>query len=415
MPRLPFVPSAYGQGRSAAFESQRFVNLYPELATAPGAKGIAALVGTPGRRVWHSSTLPPVRGLIGFNGLCYIVRSNKLVSITADGLTETELGTLQTSQGRVSIKHNGLASGGVGGNQICIVDGTAGYIYDVVANSFSTISGGGFPATPQQLEYIDGYFVVIDGSMSSWTSNIYDGMTWNALTQNPVQAAPDNIRAVLNLHQQLFFIKQYTTEVYYDAGIPTSLGSPFSRLPSAVIDFGTSAQQSVARGDNSAFFLATQRTDEGGSFVGVVELNGYTPTVITPPAITYRMSLSTDLSQCFGYVYNDEGHTFYVLTNPVDDWTFVFDSTTRMCHQRSTCNLIYSGVHRDLSNCYLYFNNMHLVGDAFSGNLYEMSSRFYTDAGRPIISEQTTQRLAEEDYLEDIFIGELKVDVETGG
>jgi hypothetical protein len=414
MARIPFIPSSYGQGRSQAFESQRFINLYPELATAPGSKAIAQLVGTPGLRLWYANNSPPVRGMAAFNGLLYMVISNKLLSITPDGLTTAELGTLTTSIGRVSIKNNGPRTDSGLAGQLCIVDGLAGYVYDTFTTVFSTITGGGFPATPMQLEYIDGYFVVTNGSIFSWTSNYFDGTVWNALTQLPVQSASDTIQALINLHQQLFFIKQYTTEVYYNALLPTSSGSPFAPLPGAVIDFGTLAPFSVARGGNSVFFLANQRDADSGSFVGVVMLDGYLPVVISPPSITYRMSLSTNHSQCFGYCYNDEGHIFYVLTNPVDNWTFVYDVTTQMWHERSTADLNSAGINRHLSNCYVFFNNMHLVGDYFTSNLYEMSSKFYTDAGRPIISEQTTQHLADEDYLEDIFIGELKVDIEAG-
>jgi hypothetical protein len=411
LPRLSFLPSAYGQGRSESFESQRFVNLYPELATAPGAKNIAMLVGTPGTRLWHSNNLPPVRGVMPFNGLLYVVISNKLYSITTDGVTTVELGTLQSSTGRVSMKNNGLASAGIGGDQICIVDGIRRYIYNVTTAVFTDYTD---IATPLHVEYMDGYFVITDGTMSSYTSNINDGTTINALTKNPVQAAPDNIQSLINLHQQMFFIKQYTTEVYYNTRTPTSQGSPFSRMQGAVIDYGTPAPWSVTRGGDSAFFLANQRADDGGSFAGVVMLNGYTPVVISPQSITYRISKSTDLSQCFGYCYNDEGHIFYVLTNPVDNWTFVYDVTTQMWHERSTSTLTRSDINRHIGNCYAYFNNMHIIGDYYTSNLYEMSSKFYTDAGLPIVSEQTTQRLADEDYLEDIFIGELKVDIDAG-
>ena len=126
------------------------------------------------------------------------------------------------------------------------------------------------------------------------------------------------------------------------------------------------------------------------------------------------MSLSTDLSQCFGYTYNDEGHIFYVLTNPVDDWTFVYDISTQMWHERSTSNLADNNTHRHLGNCYVRFDNKHLVGDVNTGTLYEMSSKFYTDAGLPITSEQVTQRLFDDDQLEDVFIGELQIDIEAG-
>src|SRR5512138_2007648 len=171
MPKAPFIPVAYGGGRSTAFESQRFINCFPEMASGPGSKNIAALVGTPGLRLWYRNSSPPQRAAMAFNGLIYSVISNKLFSISADGLTSTELGTLTTSTGRVSMKNNGLASSGIGGDQVCLVDGTDGYIYNVTTGVFSTISGGGFPATPTHVEFIDGYFVVIDGTMASWTSN----------------------------------------------------------------------------------------------------------------------------------------------------------------------------------------------------------------------------------------------------
>ena len=77
--RIPFIPSAYGQGRSVAFESQRFINLYPELATAPGAKNIAMLVGTPGLRLWCESSNPPVRAAM------YVVVIDRRGDVPVDG------------------------------------------------------------------------------------------------------------------------------------------------------------------------------------------------------------------------------------------------------------------------------------------------------------------------------------------
>ena len=412
MPRLPFIPNSY-TGRSTTFESQRLINLYPELSTGPNQRGVGMLIGVPGKRLFSSGLSSPVRGAITLAGVLYTVESNKLVSIAADG-SVTTLGTLNTSTGRVSMSQNGLLSAGVGGNQLCIVDGTDGWIYNVVTAAFTQIVSAGFPTTPQHVEYIDGYFIVIDGTMNAYASNLYDGLTWDALATTPVQSASDNIFTLLNLHEQLFFIKQYTTEIFYNNSTPTSLGFPFTRMQGAVVDYGTPAPWSVARGNNSAFFLANERDGDNTCFVGVVELNGYTPTPITPPAIVYRMSQSTDLTKCFGYCYSIEGHTFYVVTNPVDDWTFVYDTTTQMWHERSTSNQADDQVHRDNSNCYVNAFEKHLVGDAFTGNLYEVSSKFNTDIGLPIIADQITQQLVDGTGLDDLFVDELQIDVESG-
>jgi hypothetical protein len=643
--RLAFVPNAY-TGRSTAFESQRFINLYPELSTAPNEKGVGLLVGVPGKRLFSSGLTAPVRGSITAAGVLYAVESNKLVAVAADG-TVSVVGSLNTSTGRVSMSQNGLLSAGIGGDQLMIVDGVNGYIYNVVTAVFTVIEdvmaiqatasltsttttvqsvtvtnpgsgyllafpptavitdgtgigatlhvnlgyaiaglgvttigsgiastptiivtdptgsgaiftavivggvmvgatkvsggsgytnpvititnapgytltpiydytsgsvvsvnvidvgsgytapvvvfssgsatatanvsattvtavnvtagGSGYtsppivtvtgtggtteavavvtnfsvtainiisggtgytgttptvtlsppqgvsaPLAPQHVEYIEGYFIVTDGTMNAFASDMYNGLSWNAQATTPIQAASDNVSGLLNLHEQLFFIKQFTTEIFYNNGTPTSLGFPFSRMQGAVVDYGTPAPWSIARGNNSAFFLANERDGDSSCFVGVVELNGYTPTPITPPAIVYKMAQSTDHSQCFGYCYSDEGHTFYVITNPVDDWTFVYDTTTQMWHERSTCNLSDDLVHRDAANCYINAYGKHLVGDTFSGNIYEVSSKFNTDTGLPIISEQITQHLVDGQTLDDLFIDELQIDIESG-
>jgi hypothetical protein len=643
--RLPFIPNSY-QGRSTAFESQRFINLCPELALGPNDKGVGMLIGAPGKRLFSSGLSAPVRGAINFNNTLYAVESNKLVSVSASGVASV-VGSLNTSTGRVSMSENGLLSAGIGGNQICIVDGVNGYIYDVVTQTFTVVSnipavqataaatvstspiqsvtvtaggsgysagvpptasvagGGGsgavlqvvlgfpifsvnfsgslattgtpvitvtdptgtgaiitpvvvsnsissvvvtaagngytnptltitntpgllltptlntpngsvisvnvtaggsgysapvvtfssgaatatatvssktitsitvtvggsgyinppavtvtgtggtttavatvvnssvtaititsggtgytgpdptvtlsvptgtvFPTTPQHVEFIDGYFIITNGTMNAYASELFNGLLWNALATTPVQAFSDNVQNVVNLHQQLFFIKQVTSEVFYNNATATALGFPFSRMQGAVIDYGTPAPWTVAKGAGSAFFLANERDGDNACFVGVVQLNGYTPVPITPQAIVYKMGQSTDLSQCFGFCYSDkEGHTFYQITNPVDDWTFLYDTTTQMWHERSTATLIDDFVHRDNANCYVNAYGMHLVGDVNTGNLYEVNSKFNTDLGVPIISDQITQHIIDNSSLEDVFIGELQIDIESG-
>ena len=398
--RLPFVPSAYA-GRSINQESARLINWYPELTNAPGSTSIAMLIGTPGLRLFSAGIAGPARGAItGPDGLLYTVQSNALVRIATDGTVSATLGSLATSTGRVSIVQNGLLADGIGGNQIAVCDGQATYIYNTATGAFDTIAN-----QFTHIVFIDSYFIGIDGSMSAYASDSYDGLTWNPLATTPVQASSDNIQTALSLYQQLFFIKEFSTEIYYNNGTPTSTGFPFIRMAGAVINYGTPAPWSVALGGSSVLFMAHERDN----FIGVVMLNGYMPTVVSPPAVIWHMSQSTSLTECFAYCYSDEGHTFYVLTNPVDNWTWVYDLTTQMWHERVSGGTV--GRHR--GNCYVRAYGKHLVGDHQSGRLYEMASGYYTDAGQPITSIQCSQHLADGD-LGDIFIGELQVNIESG-
>ena len=182
-----------------------------------------------------------------------------------------------------------------------------------------------------QITYIDGYFVGIGtNTMNAFSSNLYDGTTWNALATSPISAAPDTLQSVINSHQMIWFIKQYTSEVFYDAGTPTSEGFPFSRVPNAVIDYGTMAPWSIVRAENTIFFVAQQRLNEGGEFIGIVAINGFSAEVISHQAINYQISQMGDISGVTAYAYAEGGHTFVVFNFP--KITYVFDTTTKMWH-----------------------------------------------------------------------------------
>jgi hypothetical protein len=410
---IPFCGPTYN-AVSPNLNCSRSVNFYPELAP-DGSRSVMALIGTPGTVLWAGLGKNTIRGMHVFNGLLYVVSGNGLYSVSPSGAVSSIPGTLASTVGRVQMKNNGLAASGIGGNQLMITDGANGYIYNVNTGIFTTISGGGWPGKPTTLDYIDGYFVIgVAGSMSAYASNLYDGTTWNALATSPVSASPDPIQCVFNLHQQLWIIKQHTSEVWYDAGTPTSTGFPFARMSGAVIDYGTVAPWSVARGDNSIFFLASARNNDAGEFVGVVELAGGTPQIISTAAITYQMGQFTTITDAFGYCYSEGGHTFYVLTFPSANATFVYDASTLMWHERSSWTGSPYAIGRHVGNCYACFNGLHLVGDYGNGNIYQMKTGAYTDNGQPLVSMRTAQMLFDTQGFEPVAIHRLIVDAEMG-
>ena len=313
------------------------------------------------------------------------------------------------------MKDNGLSAGGAGGNQLMIIDGYNGYIYNVNTMNFSTISGGGWPGNPTTLEFLDGYFIVgVSGSMNVYASNLYDGTTWNALAYSPVTGASDIVQSVFNLYQQLWIIKQYTTEIWYDTGTSPSVGFPFARESGAVIDYGTCAPWSCARGENSLFFLANVRDNDGGEMVGVVQISGVAPQLVSPFAVTASMSQYAVVSDAFGYCYSQGGHTFYVLTFPSANATWVYDVSTKLWHERSTWTGSPYAIGRHVGNCYANFNGMHLVGDYASGNIYQLVNNIYQDNGLPLVSMRTAQVLFDKRDFNEIAIHRLIVDCEMG-
>jgi hypothetical protein len=393
---------------SSSISSERTINFIPEVHK-DGSKTRVTLVGTPGTYLYETIGNSPVRGMHPFNNLVYIVAGNSLYSRDSSGTLSASLGTLSTSTGYVSMRDNGLTVSGVGGNQLAIADGADTYIYNVNTGVFAAQTK---PAS--MIAYIDGYFViVVPNSMSYQVSNLFDGTTWNALATSPVSATSDLLKAVENLHQQLWLVKQTSTEVWYNAGIATSVGSPFLRIHGAVIDYGTNAPWTVTRGDNSMFFLAWQRSGDSSELVGVVRVDGYTPKVISPPSLNYRMHQMSTTTDAFGYCYSENGHTFYVITFPAGNATYAYDTTTGLWHERSAYKEPYA-IGRHVGNCYAFFDNKHLIGDYQSGNIYEMKSTYYTDNGDPIVSVRQAPFIFDMDSFDNVFIQRLIIDIESG-
>ena len=420
--QIPFCGPTYN-GRSLNIDASRCVNFYPELTNAPDGKSQIVLVGTPGLGLFAlgiGGQYTPVRGMHSFNNTLYAVIGSKFYSVAVNGVATLIASTLSTSAGRISFTNNGTSSHGVGGDQILFVDGVDGYIWNTKTTIFTKLpSTAGWAdlktgGTPQQVEFLDGYFIAINGSMNYYVSDLYDGTTWRAIATSGVTSNSDTIQAVVNHRQQLMFLNDWSTEVHYDTATPTTQGSPFSRSPGAVFDYGVAAKWSVAKGATSFFFLCTQRTADGGELVGVAEVVDYMPNIISPPAINYRISTSTTVANCFGYCYIEQGHVFYVLTNPDDNWTLVYDMATKMWHERSSLETTSLQVGRHLGNCYTYCYGKHFVGDYRNSNIYEMSSSYLNDNGVPITSFRTAQTISDPTDRKRMFISELIIDAETG-
>lgn len=332
--RIPFVGPSF-TSRSRKIDVSRTMNLFLEQGLANPqnpSRSPMSLVGTPGTILFGAQGTGPVRGLHYGLGQLISVSGNGVYNFNSTGVG-TLIGLLTTYENPVSMADNGIKTAGIGGDQIMIVDGAHGYITD--GHTLTRIpTTGGFVDGATSCCFMDGYFIANHGPdrMGFSVSNLYDGLTWNALAQSPVQAYPDYLQVVGNYNQQLWLIKQYDSEVWYNAAVPTSDGCPFLRISGGVIGYGIAAPASFALGDNSFFMLANQISSGGGNMVGVVEVSGYVPAIISPPPLTYAISKFARWDDAIGYVYSAEGHTFYVLTFPTGDRTFVYDASLINLH-----------------------------------------------------------------------------------
>ena len=358
--------------RSTNVHAQTCINWYPEF-TKIEEKTKVALMPTPGTTIIKSVGIGPHRGALVHKTLAYYVSGNELIKQDTTE-TFTSLDTIGTSTGRVS-----MASNGAFGDQLIIVDGTDGYIWDSSALTLTTIADAQFPASPTQVVYMDSYFIVIaadSGQFNISTSN--DGTAWDALDFANAERSPDNTLAIETIGRDLYFIGEYTTEIWTNTGGRF----PFEPYSNGVIEFGTSAANSIAKTDEGVIFVTRNERGQGK----IVGINGTNSVVLSNPALEYQISTYGDISDAYAFTYEQAGHAFYQITFPSVEKTWVFDLTLRDpdygWHQRSTND------GRHIAATHVFYNNKNYVGAYNSSEVFSLDLDTYTDNGVAIKRER---------------------------
>jgi hypothetical protein len=145
----------------------------------------------------------------------------------------------------------------------------------------------------------------------------------------------------------------------------------------------------------------------------VWRLNGYTPQRVSTDALEAAIAQYSDISDAQGYAYQQEGHTFYVLTFPTGGATWVYDAATQLWHQRAYLNPATGILGRHRSNCHLYYAGQHLVGDFSTGTISALDLGYYLDGADPLPAIRAAAHIAGPDYTWLVH-NRLQVDMETG-
>jgi hypothetical protein len=224
---------------------------------------------------------------------------------------------------------------------------------------------------------IDGYFLAFDAATSTfYISGLNDGTTWDATQYAQRSIAPDPWKAmVVDGSRQIWLIGEQTGEVWYDAGTSPF---PFAPVPGAVFGYGTPAPFSVKLAGSTMCWLS-QTADGAGIVVGAT---GVTPQRISTYAVeTAIASYARDsiITDAEAVVYSEAGHTFYCLSFPSANKTWVFDLTTGLWHQRGVWDDAAGDydVWAPRNHCYGF--GQHLIGDRTTGQLCTMDTSLTTE------------------------------------
>ena len=359
--KTPILGGAY-VARSVNAAANRCVNLYPELVPE-GGKEPAFLNRAPGLRLLATLGGGPVRGMWQFGNNGYAVSGNTLYRVDTSW-NATALGTV-SGTGPVSMADNGT--------QLFVAANPDGYIYNASTNVFGAIADPDFPGAVT-VGYLDGYFVFNPpDSQRIYITSLLDGTQVDPTEFASAEGSPDGVVAVLSNFRELWVFGTNSVEVWYDSG---ATDFPLQRIQGAYNELGCAAAYSVAKMDNGVFWLGQDARGRGI----VYRANGYQGQRISTHAVEWHIQSYGDIRDAIAYTYQQDGHSFYVLTFPSADRTWVYDIATNAWHERAGWENSQFTRHR--SNCQMVFNNEIVVGDYENGKLYAFDPEVYADNGQ---------------------------------
>ena len=359
--KTPILGSSYVV-RSVNAADARMVNLFPEII-AEGGKEPAFLQRCPGLRLLATVGSGPVRGMWQFGAYGYVVSGNSLYKIDT-AYNATLLGAV-SGAGPVSMADNGT--------QLFIAANPDGYIYNANTNTFAQITDPDFPGAVT-VGYLDGYFVFNEpNSQKIWITSLLDGTQVDPLDFASAEGSPDGVIAILSNFREIWVFGTNSVEVWYDSG---ASDFPLQRIQGAYNELGCAAAYTVAKMDNGVFWLGQDARGRGM----VYRANGYQGQRISTHAVEWHIQSYGDISDAIAYTYQQDGHSFYVLTFPSADRTWVYDVATNSWHERAGwSNSVFT---RHRSNCQMVFSNEIIVGDYQNGKLYAFDPEVYADDGQ---------------------------------
>lgn len=390
VPYQGFIGGSY-LARSSNFDSEVCLNLYPETSAVGSSKNVAALFGTPGLVLAANLAGGNIRGFIR-------VSPTKMYTVCGVNVYKIELDMIPVLVGIISSGVS-LVTMAYNGQQVAIATNPNLFTINVSTDVVAQIVDPDFMGAVQ-VGFIAGYFVWnVPNTGRAQYSDLYS-TNISPLSFFTAEASPDNGVAQLVDHLEYWYFGETTTEVF---SITSDANQPLQRINGGIIEHGCAATYSVAKMDNTVYWLGA---DDNGKGTVWRATGAYEPQRVSTPAIEFAISQVSDLSTATAWTYQQESHAFYVLN--VGDKTWCFDSSTGLWHERAWRDPVDGSLHRHRAECHLAFAGRNVVGDWENGKLYLLDLNTYTDNGDLIVARRTGSFVSARSY------NMLQIDFETG-
>lgn len=384
------LATEFAVSRSPQLSNSNLLNFFAE-RQPPEAKGQAPLIGVPGISTTVTAGVGPHRGAWKFLSVQYVVSGTELYSISTAGVA-TLLGSGISGTGRVSMADNGV--------QLCIVNGSVGWIYTIAGGLVSITSPAFYPANT--VLFMDGYFIFDRAGTNQWfLSKLYDGLTYNGLDFASAEGLPGYVIAAVQNLQLLFIFCTDHIEIWYDAG---TNNFPFQRYAGGIIDYGCISPFTITKIDGAIFFLGSDHT--------FYRLQANAPIRVSTHPVEHVVEDATLITDAFSLAWTWEGHKFVSLTLPSSRITTILDLSTGKWHQRDSVDASFNALGAWRAATALMVYDAVFFGDSLSGKVGRQDWYTYTEFGNPIRGR--VQTMNQHHDRKRVYCSRFEIEVQAG-
>lgn len=341
--RFPLPKGTFADA-NRPFSMQDMVNLRYQAAESEGTRSPEKLQTLPGLRPFVEVDDAGVcRGLHNAEGKLLSVLGRTLYRITKAGVA-IPLGTLPGA-GRVQMDHNQISLG----NEVMVVNGSAGYTWNSVTDVFERITDDGFPGS-SVVRFLSGRMVGIERlGRYAFNSEPADARSYNTLDRWTSEITPDPL-VTMGVRGEELLLLSTTSGEFFQA--TANARQPFRSKRISFRGIGAAGAHAALEADGNIFWLGSD-----GVFYA---LNSYSPIRISDNALEAAI-VDYTLSSVFAFRWD----TVIYWTFP-DGMTVGYDFKQRAWHRRES-----PGLNRWRVNAMTRWNNRWIAGDFQANRLWD--------------------------------------------
>lgn len=369
MPALAYARGAYERSDLPELE---VVNQYAEVVPAEvdGRQGFdIVLIGRPGLARHSEVGTGPIRGLFSQPGAL----GGDLFAVSGSAL-------YRAGSSLGAIGGSGLVQMAATPGDLLVANGIGLSVYDGTALTAINFPDG---AGVAGVAYLAGYSLAI----RTGTRRIYftlDPLEWDGLDYFAAEQDTAPVLGIAILREQLWVFTERTVEVFLPSGDPDA---PFQRLEGQFYDRGCLTGDSIAKMDNTLFWVGEDRK---------VYRADQTPLKVSNDGIDERLarSLPGDIR---AWPYPWGGHVFYTMRTA--EGTFAYDAATREWHEAESL-----GRNTWRAHVGIEWRGNVLAGDDETGTIWRLNDEQLSDDGIAISRRVTAVVGNAPQFLDNIHV-----------